>query len=125
VSSSILGLQASPDEPFINNSFLAMILNADEIRQFPTARGESGKEPRHKKFYRGPSRMASYVTVIDDRWVCLTVSNLTLEQADQIENGLKLDKNARMSLPPFQDVVADVLGESVNPGRPKGIYIAK
>jgi hypothetical protein len=36
-----------------------------------------------------------------------------------------MNKNARWSLPPFQDIVEDVLGESVNPEHPKGSYIAK
>ena len=125
MGSTILGLQARPDEAFLNDSFLAMILNADEIRQFLSTPRESGKEPPHQNFYHGPSRVASYVVVTGDRWICLTVSNVTLGQADKIEAGLKLDKNARWSLPPFQDVVEDVLGESVNPHHPKGSYIAK
>jgi hypothetical protein len=102
-----------------------MIRNADEIRQFLSTPRESGKEPSHKKFYHAPSRMASYVAVTGDRWICLTVSNVTADQADKIESCLKMNKNARWSLPPFQDIVEDVLGESVNPEHPKGSYIAK
>jgi hypothetical protein len=125
MGSRILGLQAGPDDKSLKDSFLEMDLNADDIRQFLSAPRGAEKEPPHKNFYHSPSRMASYVVLTDDRMVCLTVSNVTLGQADKIETGLKLNKNARWSLAPFQDVVEDTLGESVNPQHPKGSYIAR
>jgi hypothetical protein len=125
MANRILGVRGEPNDLARKESFLGFNPSAREIREFL-------KAPRpqhslvHQCFYAsaGQSHVASYVLATKEREICLTVmGTVTHAQADEIDR--RLDYIARVSLPPFQDVVEAVLDESVNGAQSKGVYIAK
>jgi hypothetical protein len=93
----------------------------DEMKRLLNLPAPKG-EPVVTDFHHDNS--AVYVTATRDSTVFMVVlGDITAEQARRI--GGKLDLQSRMSPATFQDVVEDVLGESVNPGEPKGMHLAQ
>jgi hypothetical protein len=125
MANRILGVRGGPGDQARRDSFLALIPNvAPEIRKFLEA-PRTRSVPLHQCFYASSGQsVASYVLVTNDREICLAVlGTLTRAQAGEIDR--QLDYIARVSLPPFQDVVEAVLDESVNDSQSKGVYLAK
>ena len=127
MANRILGVRGGPHDQARKDSFLALIPAAEaaEIRQFLKAPRQKYAAV-HTCFYGQDDGhgVASYVLATDDREICLAVMG-TVTRAEAAEIDRRLDMIARVSLPPFQDVVEAVLDESINDARPKGVYLAK
>ncbi len=108
------------DEPRIE-SFLMINPSAAAIRKFLSEPAE--QVPRSGSFYDVNARTASFVTLAGGRAFIIMLLNVTHNAVEAIKG--RLDDTATMVLPAFQDIVEDVLSESINPEHPKGTYIAR
>ena len=121
VMSTILCLRAGPNDERLKSSFLYLIPDAEKIQAF-LGLPSSGNALRHKYFFHENPNVASYVSATGNVEFCMTVLNVRKELADGIAAQLN-DLSKMITLPAFQDVVEDVLGESINPQHPKGSYL--
>lgn len=95
----------------------------DEVRKFLETPPSGGVMAYGFSYCPWPAR-ASYLTVTENSTICMIVQgDVTRDQAETIRH--RLTPTAHTAWPEFQDIVEDVLGDSVNRDHPKGRHIAE
>jgi hypothetical protein len=81
-------------------------------------------EPVIQFLYFSTAKTAYYIASTATTRVCMVATGIATEELARRLNS-RLDFRARMTPAGFQDAVEEITGESVNPGQPKGRYLAK
>lgn len=103
---------------------LVLLPDADEIGRLLQAPGRERIPVCRYSYYRGKPNVASYLTATREAVICMMIrGDVTHEQANEIN--ACLDEVSRIYPVHFQDIVEEVLGESVNPLHPRGWHIAR
>jgi len=125
MASGIRGMKFGACDEAAREVFPRASPSGEAIQRFLSAEAYS-KAPSHRCFYDAGHHTAAYVTAWRGRAVCLMALRVTAVQAARIESRLKkAGVLAWTSLRFFQDSVEAALGESISPGRPRGIYISR
>jgi hypothetical protein len=125
MAGSIRGVKFGMDDQAAREVFLRTTPSGRPIREF-LSQAPVGCAVSHRAFYDGGTYTATYVTIWRGRIVSLIALRVTSAQAAGIESRLAYAGTAAwLSLPFFQDCVEAGLGESINPGRPRGTYLAQ
>src|SRR5579871_6276775 len=122
---SIRGVQFGPLDGALRELFLRSAPRGEAIRAFVAESASARGAPSFRAFYDLPSYTATYVTAASGRVVCLMALQVTATQAAGIESRMGYTGAAAWtSLPFFQDSVEAAIGDSINPGCPRGTYLA-
>jgi hypothetical protein len=122
MGSRILALTAGPHDSRLREMFLQLISDPPDVRQFLETTGQVNP-PQTGFFWCASPSTAFYTLAAGDCRICLAVFDLTHDEGKEIEARLsKSEISARMSIPPFQEIVEDVLDRSVILGARKGHY---
>jgi hypothetical protein len=123
--SGIRGVKFGPRDQAALELFLRTTANGEAIKRL-FSEAQHASVPTHRAFYDSTTYTGAFVTSWRGRMVCLLALRVTATQAAGIESRLGYAGVAAWtSLPFFQDSVEAALGESINPGRPCGTYIAE
>lgn len=124
MTSSIRGARFAPCDDTALELFLKTAPSGADIKRFLAE--AKPEQACFRSFFDAPSYTASYVTAWRRRVAYLTALRVTAAQAAGIESRMGYAGAwSWTTLPGFQDCVEAAIGGSVNPGYPRGSYLAR